>query len=494
MEQLNRNSLGILGRTDSYKFGGHWNMLKDGTTFVSSYLESRGGLFPKTLWVGIQGILKDYLVGCVVTPEQVERAYEFSKFHLGEKSYFNYDGWMYIATELKGKLPIRIKSAKEGSLIGVSNVLMTIENTDEKCQFVVGYLESLIMKVWYPTTIATNGFYLKLLLKKYYNETSDETDLSFKMHDFSYRSVTTEEQSGIGSFAHLVNFLGTDSIQGILYSDEMYNSGINGFSVNATEHAIATPFGREGEKEYVMTILKKYPKGILSMVADSYDIYAHAEMLCNDVEIRENILARDGVYVVRPDSGDPVTVISKLLNILWKGFGGEYNSKGYKVLNPKIRIIQGDGINMQSIKEILDMMKANGYSTCNLVFGAGSALLNKGFDRDTQQFAFKTSFNIINGKKVLVQKDPITSSSKKSKIGKLKLYKNYDDTFTTISSVDLTDPVFNGYVDFLEIVFENGELKKIITFDEVKNEASKYIDTEYPIYMKNFDEFFKKTN
>lgn len=481
----------ILSRTDSYKFGSHWDMLKKDTTEVYSYLESRGGKFPKTVWCFLNPILKKYLAGVVVTPEAVEQAREFSKFHLGKAEYFNYDGWMYIARELGGKLPIEIKAPKEGLLIGTSNVLITIKNTDPRCAFVVGYIESLIMKVWYPITIATNGFYLKLLLKKYYDETSDETDLSFKMHDFAYRSVTTEEQAEIGGAAHLLNFMGTDNIRGILWVMENYNAGVCGFSVNATEHAVATPYGRgDGEREYVLTLLDKFLDGILSVVADSYDVYGFAKMLSEDPEIKAKILARDGVFVVRPDSGDPVEVNSKLLNILWKGFGGEFNSKGYKVLDKHVRIIQGDGIDLNMTKAILDMMKTNGYSACNLVFGSGSALLNKGFDRDTQKFAFKASFNIINGEEVFVQKDPITSSSKKSKKGRLILHPVLNGNFTTYSSAN-GEAGFSSYVDTLKVVFLNGEvINGDVEFADIRKILEEYIEIEYPNYLAHFDEYF----
>lgn len=476
----------IIFKTDSYKFGGHWNMLQPNTTKIYSYLESRGGKFPKSIFFGLQYYLKEYLQGTVVTKEMVEEGRQFSKLHLGNEDAFNYDGWMYIVEKHNGKLPLEIKAPAEGLLIPVSNVLLTVENTDDNCGWLTNYFESLLMKVWETITVSTNGFYLKLLLKKYFEETAEDTNIDFKMHDFGYRSVTSEEQAGLAGMSHLLNFSGTDNIMGIMFADEYYKSGVCGYSIPATEHSIATSFGRN-EVEYVKSMLLKYPTGLLSLVADSYNVYEFAKMLSTNEEIKNLILNRDGCTVIRPDSGDPVEVNSKLLNILWNGFGGEYNSKGFKVICDKIRIIQGDGINFESTRDILEMMKANHYSSENLVFGSGSALLNKNFDRDTNNFAFKSSFQIINGVETFVQKDPITSSGKKSKKGKLKLAPGMNGNFMTHSSAETDDINFNADVDTLRTVFLNGDILVETTFDEVRKRVNEYIEIEYKKSLKELE-------
>lgn len=487
----NHYDLGIIGRTDSYKFAGHWKMMRPGTEVVNSYLESRGGRFPKTIFFGLQYYLKKYLSGKVVTPEQVERAREFATFHLGTDKYFNYDGWMYIATELGGKLPLEIKAVPEGVLVSTSNILVNVKNTDKKCGWLVGYVEGLLMKVWYPITIASNGFYLKLLLKKYFDKTSDEevtkSIINFEMHDFSYRSCSSEEQSGIGGGAHLLNYRGTDNIQGILFAQDWYNAQeFPGYSVAASEHSISTAFGRgEGEREYVLNLLKNFPDTILSIVADTYNVYEFVKMLCEDKEIRELILSRPkGNHIVpRPDSGYPPEVLSKILDILWHGFGGTYNSKGYKVINPAVRIIQGDGIDFAMTEEILQVITDNGYAADNLVFGSGSALMNKNFDRDTNKFAFKNCFIVVNGEVINTQKDPFTSLGKKSKIGELKLTPlgGFDGEFMTISSVSAgaNRSTFDCTVDALKVVFLNGEVLIEYLYDDIKKKVDDYFRIQY---------------
>jgi nicotinamide phosphoribosyltransferase len=305
------------------------------------------------------------------------------------------------------------------------------------------------------------------------------------MHDFAYRSVTTEEQAQIGGGAHLLNFMGTDNIQGILWAQDWYLAkAFPGYSVYASEHMISTAYGKGlGEREYVLALLKTFPKGKISIVADTYDVYKFTQMLAEDAEIKELILSRapGDTVVVRPDSGNPPEVISKLLNILWNGFGGTYNTKGYKVLNPAIRIIQGDGIDFQMTAEILHIMKSNMFAPDNLVFGSGSALLNKNFDRDTQKFAFKASFIVINGQRVNVQKDPITSSGKKSKTGELILHPvSNGKNFMTFSSSDHEENLatFHSYVDALRVVFLNGEMLIEDDYDTIKDRVTVHFNHE----------------
>lgn len=461
----------IILQTDSYKLT-HWKQYSKNTTKIYSYLESRGGKFDKTVFFGLQYYMKKYLSGIVVTKQMVDEAQEFSLKHFGQ-DLFNYDGWLYIVNKYEGKLPIRICAVKEGSLVNISNVLMTIENTDDKCFWLTNFIETLLMKLWYPCTIATNSFYAKQIINKYLNETATDTNPLFKLHDFGYRGVSSEEQAGIGGMSHLLNFMGSDTLAGILYAKEYYNADVCGFSVPASEHSIATSFGKgEGEKKYVLNMLNNFPTGIVSLVGDSYNIYNFAELL-NDKDIKDKILSRDGTTVLRPDSGNPEEVISKLIDILWNNFGGVYNDKGYKVLDPHIRIIQGDGIDLEMIEKLLKLLKSKKFSAENIVFGSGGGLLQK-FDRDTQQFAIKCSYAIIDGVETDVQKDPITSKSKKSKKGKLKLYKNFNNSYSTYSSCDNKQNQFSSYLDSLVPVFENGVILEEYTFEEIKENLNSF--------------------
>ncbi len=462
-------------RTDSYK-PSHWPQYPEGTTKVFSYLESRGGIWNATLFYGLQPILQKYLVE-KVTMEMIDQAELFLQKHLGNGHIFNRSGWEYIVKQHGGRLPVEIKAVKEGSLVPTGNVLMTIENTDDKCFWLTNYIETVLMKVWAPITIATNSHYAKKLIEEFAVKTGSPLEnVQYKLHDFGYRGVSSEETAAILGSAHLVSFSGSDTIAGILFIIDHYmwniENGLPGHSVPASEHSTATPYGRgDGEKTYVMNMLDKYPEGVVSCIADSYDVDAFTNLVSTDKDIKEKILSRKGVFVLRLDSGDPTAGVLKALQTLWDNIGGTYTNTGYKLLNPKIRVLQGDGIDYATIKNILSVMENNKYASDNIVFGSGGGLLQK-FNRDTMNFAIKCSFAIVNGKEVNVQKEP-KSGGKKSKRGRLKLHCS-GGSYSTISSADHDAANFNSYIDDLQVVYRNGELYNQQTFSEIRARAKQY--------------------
>lgn len=469
------NTKNLILKTDSYKLT-QWKQYLNGMSKVYSYLESRGGAYQYTLFFGLQFILKQ-LEGVVVTMKDVEDADAFSKAHFGI-NLFNKAGWEYIVNVHGGKLPVRIKAVKEGTLVPTHNVLMTIENTDPKCYWLTNTLETMLMRIWYPITIATNSFYAKQTIANYLNKTANDLNsLSFKLHDFGYRGVSSEETAGIGGMAHLVNFMGTDTLAGIMFANEYYHAnGMIGYSVPASEHSVACSFGKDREEEYFLNMLTQYPTGIVSIVSDTYDVFNFVNTM--STKYKREILAREGTVVFRPDSGDPVDVNVKLINILWNIFSeqGSITKNGYKLLPPQVRLIQGDGIDLNSLELILKTVTDLGFSAENWVFGSGGGLLQK-FDRDTLKFAIKASYGettfdtIVSG--FTIQKDPITSSGKKSKAGQLKLVKsNLDSGYFTVTS---EHPHFETSKDEMELVFENGEIKRTQSFEEIRTLANSFI-------------------
>ncbi len=483
----------LLLHTDSYKLT-HHGQYPPRTTKILSYLESRGGIFPSTLFFGLQYYLLTYLQGVQVTEGDINAAEKFCKEHFGtpdKLSVFNRKGWERILKEHGGKLPLLIKAVPEGTLVPTRNVLMTIENTDPQCWWLTNYMETLLMKVWYTTTVATSSFFSKHLIQKYLNDTATDTTSDFKLHDFGYRGVSSEETAGLGAMAHLVNFMGTDTIAGILYAQQYYNAdGMCAFSVPASEHSTMTSWGKDNEDQAILNMLKAYTEGIVSIVGDSYSIYNFCERLSTG-DLKEAVMSRKGTVVVRPDSGNPLEVINRVLNILWNGFGGTYNEKGFKILDLHIRVIQGDGIDFEMINNILRMMKSTGFSTENITFGSGGGLLQK-FDRDSLKFAIKASYGerAIPGSIGMTDgtsqdsyqiegfdifKQPATQTDKMSKRGRLKLIPHGNYSFSTISSSDHTPEQFDTYVDSLETVFENGEIKREHTFKEVRERANKWL-------------------
>lgn len=486
----------IILMTDSYKLS-HWPQYPNGMLKVYSYMEAReGSKFPYTLWMGLQGIIREYMEGVVVTQQMLDDATVFAKAHFG-RDIFNREGWQHIIDKHGGKLPLEIKAVKEGSLVPISNVLMTIENTDPECYWLTNVMETLLMKVWHPVTVATNSFTAKIAIKHFLKETGCSLDgLAFKLHDFGYRGVSSEESARIGGAAHLVNFMGTDTLGAITYLQDHYSDGdrskMYGFSVPASEHSVATSYTEFGEEEYFLKMLDTYPEGIVSIVSDTYDLFNFVETMSR--KYKKKIIQRNGTVVFRPDSGDPVAVNMKLINILWKIFGGEFTETGHKLLDSHVRIIQGDGIDLDSLMEILSTAESNGFAADNWVFGSGGGLLQK-FNRDTQRFAIKASYGEKKVGDDIVQfsfkKNPKTDSSKGSKAGRLKLTPIGATGFATISSFETTEPMFNGYVDSLETVFRDGEVTRFQTIEEIREIADGFFQTaneEYQIIPTEVNE------
>lgn len=453
--------------TDSYKLN-HFNMYPEGTQNVYSYFESRtGAKYPYTVFFGLQIYLKKYLEGVVVTQEDVEEADAFSKEHFGMDN-FNRPMWEHIVKVHGGKLPIRIKAVPEGLPVPVSNVLFTVEATDDKCAALVSPLETILTHIWHGSNVATISRDLRVYLEKAFVESVDGNFmwlLDFMLHDFGFRGVSSVESAGMGGAGHLVNFKGTDTIVAITYAKRYYKAGMAGLSVPASEHSVMCSLGEEGEFDMVRRLIQKYPKGILSVVSDSYNI-EHAIENYGTV-LKDEILARDGKFVVRPDSprwvGDKACdQIVCIANDLAYYFGSTVNKKGYKVLNSKVGIIYGDGLSVEEIKESVDALLKAGFAASTCVFGMGGGLLQK-HNRDTQRNAFKCSAQKRNGEWIDNYKKPL-DLTKASKKGRLKLVWEKLAFGKTLVTVPIDDP----REDVLVTVFENGTVTKEWTLEEVR--------------------------
>jgi len=449
---------------DSYKISHHLQY-PPATNKVYSYFESRGGKFSKTVFFGLQYILKKWLVGKVVTQSMIDEAEVLLNKHFRGVRLFNKEGWEYILHEHQGRLPLKIKCVPEGTVLPTSNVLFTVENTDPKVAWLSSYVETVLMQCWYPMTVATNSYQQKCKIAEYLAETADSMDkLPVMLHDFGYRGSTSVESAGIGGLAHLVNFEGTDTLAALVTARQFYGEEemAAGYSIPATEHSTMTSWGKDREAEAVRYILDQIPDGYISIVSDSYDLFNMLENVFGD-ELKNKIEKRQGCLVVRPDSGDPAQIVLKTLSILGDKFGYRLNSLGFKMLSQCVSIIQGDGICYERICDILSLMKDNGWSAENLVFGSGGALLQK-LDRDTQKCAYKCSYIEVNDKGVDVFKDPVTDPQKKSKRGRLVLVKQ-DGQYSTVKEQDTRQD------DEMVTVFENGALLKEWSLKEVRSRA-----------------------
>lgn len=461
----------IIFLADAYKYS-HHKLYYPGTTHIYSYLESRGGLFPETVFFGLQYIVKKYFTGVVITKEVVDEIEILLNGTFGRNDVFDRSKFDYIIEKHGGRLPVRIKAVKEGSVVPVSNVLLTIENTDPECYWLTNFLETVLMQVWYPATVATLSYQIRKIVSLYFEETASAgaaQGIDYVLNDFGFRGASSCESAGIGGMSHLLSFKGSDTVLASAFAKEFYQAAVvPGASVPATEHSIMTLLGEQGEVDVFRHILEAYPTGVISVVSDSYDIFR----ACSEywgTELKQLILNRKGTLVIRPDSGDPVYTVLRVLDILFTHFGYTINEKGYRVLPPQVRVIQGDGINIDTIRSLYSALKLNGISAENLVLGMGGALLQK-VDRDTQRYAIKCAYAEVDGKKINVQKHPLeidshgqlVTSFKTSKAGRLKLVKTPDGYKTIPEQED------SVYEDELETVFENGSLVRDQQFDTIK--------------------------
>ena len=461
--------------SDSYKLN-HWDMLVDETENSYAYFESRkGAKYPYTHFFGLQFISKMFLQGPVVTKDRIDEAEEFASQHFGFDK-FNRKMWEYILDNHGGHLPVKIRAVPEGSIIPIGHPLMNVTVTDEnvpKVAALPNHLETILTHVWYPSNIATIGYDIKQFLKEKFIIGADTMDaLPFMLHDFGFRGATCVQGAGIGGAAHLVNFMGTDTTIGIQYGRKYYNTHeMLGFSVAASEHSIKTSLGKEGEHTITRRLLEKYPDGILSDVQDSYSIEDSIEYI--GTNLKTKILNRNGKYVFRPDSprfkGDtPKEQILWIAQRLEHYFGAATNKKGYKVLNPKVGIIYGDGLSVEEIKDAVIHLMANGFSPETCVYGMGGGLMQK-HNRDTQRNAFKSSAQKRAGVWYDVFKNP-ADVSKASKKGRVETFVGTDKHYYTGLQGDAAP--------FMSTVFENGKITKEYRFEDIRDNAemfSKYV-------------------
>jgi nicotinamide phosphoribosyltransferase len=464
----------LILNTDSYK-ASHWLQYPPQTDGTFFYVESRGGTYERTLFFGLQAILKQYLAQ-PVTHAMVDEAREIFAAH-GEP--FNEPGWRHIVDAHAGRLPMRIRAVPEGTVVPTHQALVTLESTDPRAFWLPSYLETLLLRLWYPVTVATISWHVKRTLREFLLRTSDDPEgqIPFKLHDFGARGVSSTESAGIGGLAHLVSFLGTDTVPALLAGRAWYGEAMPGFSIPAAEHSTITSWGRAHEADAFRNMLRQFakPGALVAVVSDSYDIY-HAIREHWGKTLRDEVIRSGATVVVRPDSGDPVDMVHQSLSLLEQAFGSTVNGKGYKVLE-HVRVIQGDGVNPTSIRAILERITSAGFATDNVAFGMGGALLQQ-LNRDTQKFALKCSAARVGGRWIDVYKDPVTDKGKMSKRGRLTLEHNRElGSFRTVEvapevdSVDAHRPEA-GWEHALETVWQDGVLLRDQTLAEIRARAN----------------------
>lgn len=534
---------------DSYKIH-HNRMYPEGMTKLYSNLTPR-----KSRIEGIDGVVVFGIQHFILTYLIEKFNKDFFKTHLFvPRSNPQYSDWKeqlkkQVIDEYKrhcpvdtahiealwdlGYLPLEIKALEEGTICPIGVPVLTITNTHPDFGWLVNYLETLLScMLWQPITSATIAHQFRKLLNEYAKETTGSTEgVQWQGHDFSMRGMSSPESAVLSGMGHLLSFTGTDTIPAVYQLEDSYDaSGLIGASVPATEHSVMCMGKKESELETFRRLMSLYPTGILSIVSDTWDLWK----VCTEYlpALKEEIMARDGKIVIRPDSGDPIDIICGLnskyaqdspvqdwrlfnselneegeinqnqfkgvIELLWDVFGGTVNEQGYKVLDSHIGAIYGDSINLKSGKEILDRLKAKGFASTNIVFGIGSFQYQYN-TRDTFGFAMKATYGEVKTGKIKcycghtdkcecgenegspyeeiieareIFKDPITDDgTKKSKKGLLRVIANNKANLECLDCQTFEQECQG----MLTTVFKDGKLTRRITLEQIRKNLEQYV-------------------
>jgi len=460
--------------TDAYKLN-HWKAMPEGFTKQYAYAEARrGSKYEFTSFFGLQPIIQDNLL-TVPSDADIQEAQEYSFETFGE-DYFNKEVWKKVQN--LGYVPLHIKAAPEGLNIPTSNVLFTYESTKDWFAPAANSLEPLLMQFWYPTVTSTRTKLIKEKLKPLVIKSGSLANLEYMVTDFGTRGATSYESAAIGGSAVMVHFQGSDNMIANRHIGEYYGLKGRAKSVFASEHSISLAFGPgEGEKTYLKHMLNAAPlKAKVACVIDTYDSANFMRNVVSDPEIVASIIKRaeaGGSVIFRPDSGIPIEQCEMCFESLAAIFGYTLNDRYYKVLNHNVRVIQGDGMDEESIIKLYNDIIENKWSSDNLFVGAGSGLLQLNNHRDLIRAAIKPSFGIINDKLVNFQKVPASDMTKASKTGELKLHPGLNNNYRTISSVGESSAQFNGYVDVLRTVYLDGKMVNKSSFEQIIENSNK---------------------
>lgn len=387
-----------------------------------------------------------------------------------------------------GYLPIEIRAIEEGERVNIKTPMIEITNTHKDFAWLVNYLETLMScHIWQPMTSATIAYRYREIITKYFDETVENGVINKACGDFSMRGFSSLESAEISSCGHLLSFTGTATIPSIMFLEKYYNADVDkevvGLGTPSTEHSVMCSYGQDELRAYTRLITEVFPTGVLSIVSDTYDYW---NLITNILpQIKDKIMARDGKVVIRGDSGDPVKIIcgddaapegtperKGTVELLWDIFGGEVNSKGYKVLDKHIGTIYGDSITVERCQSICEGLKKKGFAVNNCTFGIGSYTYQFN-TRDTFGFALKATHAVIEGEERFIFKAPKTDTDnfKKSQKGICYVYRDgddilYKDELKIKDREELKD-------NLLKPVFKDGKLLKDFSLAEIRNKLYK---------------------
>lgn len=449
--------------TDSYKHS-HFLQYPPEARAISAYIEARANDFAdEVLFIGLQPFLLDRLAR-PITIADIDEAEAVCSAH-GEP--FSRAGWETILRDHGGFLPIEIRALPEGMIVPTGVPLVQVETTDPRLPWLATFIETALLRaIWYPATVATVSRQCRQIIAAGLDRTSDDPagQLPFKLHDFGARGVSSGESAALGGMAHLVNFMGTDTMEALLAARRYYGAAMAGFSIPAAEHSTVTSWGRVREQQAYANMLDVFT-GTVAVVSDSYDLDAALTGIWGEA-LRDKVMAHKGTVVVRPDSGDPVETPLRTIRMLWDAFGGSRNAKGYRVLDSHVRVIQGDGMTPATIARLIARLIEEGFAIDNIAFGMGGGLLQQ-VNRDTLRFAMKA--NAMRDARGLwhdVAKAPATDPGKASKAGRQAVIRRDGQLIAA-----RLDEVADGD-NLLVPVWRDGTMLVRHSFDELRARAA----------------------
>jgi nicotinamide phosphoribosyltransferase len=458
------NLLNPILNTDSYKLSHHLQYPPE-VRAVTAYVEARGvSSRPEVVFFGLQMLLKDMLQR-PITRHDIQEAEEVAELH---GLPFNREGWLRILSRFGGYMPVRIEALPEGTVVRRGVPVAQITSTDPETAWITAYLDTAILRaIWYPSSVASNARRIRDLLLPAYEQTTDPDKVAIetRVHDFGARSATSAEQAALGGAAHLLFFERTDTLGALLHARRYYGERMAGFSIPASEHATMTAWGPAREAEAFRTMLTRFaPYGAVSVVSDSYDI-AQAVSETWGKTLHADVVNSGSMLIVRPDSGDPIDTPVQVMAQLAYAFGTTLNSKGYKVINNRVRVLQGDGVSPQDMTKILGRMEGFGFSADNIYFGVGSHLMQK-VTRDSYSFAMKANaWADETGRWHDMAKRPATMQEKGSKAGRQAVV----EELAELAACRL-DEIGNRR-NHLVPVYEDGNLLQEWTLPDIRERA-----------------------
>lgn len=462
---------------DSYKLHHFAEYPADTEHIYSTVVPRKGNKYTNEIVAAGATLAARVLAEVTITQEMIDEA-ELEVHQYGYE--FNRADWEVIVNEFGGKLPLMVFGVEEGRVVKPNTPILGIVNTDKRFFWLVSYVETVVQRImWKMTTVATICRHLRKQLRDAMIQTgADLSMLPYKLHNFGDRGADGADAALIAAVAHLMLFSGSDCTGANRLIKNLYKTDIAyGSSVDATEHSVMCSHSDAANKDdfgaAVMSVerleeaVARTKRGIgiplQSVVIDTYDDERFVSEYLGK-RLKDRILASGGCLVARPDSGDPLIKPLQIMALLYKAFGGIYNDKGFAVLHSAVRVIQGDGINQDSIPLILENVVNHDWSMDNLVLGMGGGLTH-GPGRDEFSFSMKATARYNGEEWIDLLKEPKTDSGKKSLKGLIRCYEGEEgiETFKAknIGELVTAGPGWQRY-------FANGQVYYVPDFDEVR--------------------------